>query len=189
MSAEALRRTENALEPALSMLCEPAGLESLQMAAVQRLTNRFTDGSAVAGESSGHDGGGGGGAVPSASVAVSETELDEIEPDETKVLQLLEMGFELAPVRRALADARNNLPNAALALSNGLLSAAPAASPPPPPPPPPPLVDRLSAAEHEAIAASDLASAVHTAEQAYQENSMCEEAAVIQFLFGQLAAM
>jgi hypothetical protein len=47
----------------------------------------------------------------------------------------------------------------------------------------------LSAAEHEAIAASDLASAVHTAEQAYQENSMCEEAAVIQFLFGQLAAM
>ena len=26
-------------------------------------------------------------------------------------------------------------------------------------------------------------------EQAYQENSMCEEAAVIQFLFGQLAAM
>ena len=191
VSAEALRRTENALEPALSMLCEPTGLESLQMAAVQRLTNRFTDGSAVAGESSGHDGGGGGGAVPSASVAVSETELDETEPDEAKVLQLLEMGFELAPVRRALADARNNLPNAALALSNGLLSAAPAASspPPPPPPPPPPLVDRLSAAEHEAIAASDLASAVHTAEQAYQENSMCEEAAVIQFLFGQLAAM
>jgi hypothetical protein len=174
------------------MLCEPAGLESLQMAAVQRLTNRFTDGSAVAGESSGHGGGGGGGgAVPSASVAVSETELDETEPDEAKVLQLLEMGFELAPVRRALADARNNLPNAALALSNGLMSAAPAASspPPPPPPPPPPLVDRLSAAEHEAIAASDLASAVHTAEQAYQENSMCEEAAVIQFLFGQLAAM
>ena len=97
------------------------------------------------------------------------------------------MTFDCLPhqVRRALADARNNLPNAALALSNGLLSAAPAAPLTAPAPP----VDRLSAAEHEAIAASDLASAVHTAEQAYQENSMCEEAAVIQFLFGQLAAM
>ena len=105
VSAEALRRTENALEQAVSMLCEPAGLESLQMAAVQRLTNRTTNGSAVAGESRGDGGdGGGGGAGPSASVAASETEPDETEPDETQVLQLLEMGFELAPVRRALAD-------------------------------------------------------------------------------------
>ena len=105
MSAEALRRTENALEQAVSILCEPAGLESLQMAAVQRLTNRTTNGSAVAGESRSDGGdGGGGGAGPSASVAASETEPDETEPDETKVLQLLEMGFELAPVRRALAD-------------------------------------------------------------------------------------
>ena len=97
------------------------------------------------------------------------------------------MTFDCLPhqVRRALADARNNLPNAALALSNGLLSAAPAAPLPAPAPP----VDRLSAAEHEAIAASDLASAVHTAEQAYQDNSMCGEAAVIRFLLGQLAAM
>ena len=121
VSAEALRRTENALEQAVSILCEPAGLESLQMAAVQRLTNRTTNGSAVAGESRSDDGGdgGGGGAGPSASVAASETEPDETEPDETKVLQtepdetepdetkvlqLLEMGFELAPVRRAFAD-------------------------------------------------------------------------------------
>jgi hypothetical protein len=103
------------------------------------------------------------------------------------------MTFDCLPhqVRRALADARNNLPNAALALSNGLLSAAPAAPLPAqaPAPAPAPPVDRLSAAEHEAIAASDLASAVHTAEQAYQDNSMCEEAAVIRFLLGQLAAM
>ena len=166
VAAEALRRSDNDTEAAVSLLCDPSSHESIQMALL-----------ASAGDH-----------VP--------TTAAESSADEGKVASLCEMGFEATAARAALRTAHNDLARAIDALSRAGdgggeggeggegAAATPSLPAPPPPPPPPP---EMSEEEHRTIAQSELRAALSSSERAYEEAASLQvEAVVIEYLLRQI---
>jgi len=164
IAVEALRRHENALEAAVATLCDSAEQEALQLAALQRM--------------------GVGAAAAPAQAAPAPV---ACEPEEAKVLSLVDMGFEFEAARRVLIVTGNNVTEAALKLSRGEDAAAEMAPPPPPPPPAPLLPPLPPQTEAHEKAEHELADAVHQAERAYLEAAdLREEGAVLAMLQARL---
>jgi hypothetical protein len=169
-AAEALRRSENEVDAAVGLLCEPGSHDAIQMELLRRQR-----GAAAAGD---------------AGEATTE--------DAALLSSLSEMGFESSAGRAALRAAGNDLARAVASLTASGASAgagssaasggAWAAAPRGDAAPEAAAAPALTAAEAEAIERADLHAAVAAAEEEYEVASLTLEALALEHFLGAVAA-